>query len=196
MISDNLQELEVTLLDDRELLIRIQNHDTEALELIIKKYSGYVATVIYNKGCRKITEMDVEELASDVFIALWNQADSIASWHLKGWLGMVARNKAIDWLRKYRETEDIDALPLSIDENLWNRMDDMERHEVLEAALAKLPPQYRELFYRRYILEQTSQEIGEKMGLNAATVRSRLVRGRDLLRKTLTEGGYFHEDES
>lgn len=182
-------------MNDRELLIRIQGRDTGALERIINKYSGYVATVIYNKGCGKIAAMDVEELASDVFIALWNQADSIASWHLKGWLGKVARNKTIDWLRKYRETEDIDTIPLYVDERLWERMEDIERRAVIESALAELKPQYRELFYRRYILEQSSQEIGEKMGIDAATVRSRLVRGREMLRKALIEGGYFRENE-
>lgn len=182
-------------MDDRKLLLRIRNHDADALELIIKKYSGYVATIIYNKGCGKIAAMDVEELASDVFITLWNHADSIASWRLKGWLGKVARNKTIDWLRKYHETEDIDSLPLYIDEATWKQMDDMERREVIESALAKLKPEYRELFYRRYTLEQSSREIGEAMGIDAATVRSRLVRGREMLRKALIEGGYFRENE-
>ena len=180
-------------MDDRELLLRVQELDTDALAQIMKKYAGYVTTVIYNKGRQAMAPMDVEELASDVFIALWKHAGDISPQRLKGWLARVAGNKAVDWLRMHRETVDIEAVSMSVDDRLWERMDDMERRGLIEDALAKLNPEYRELFYRRYVLEQSSREIGEQMGLNAATVRTRLVRGRETLRSILTEGGYFHE---
>ena len=180
-------------MDDRELLLRVQRLDTDALARIMKKYVGYVAPVLYHKGRQTMPPMDVEELASDVFIALWKNAGDISPQQLKGWLAKVARNKAVDWLRTHRETVDIEAVPITVDDGLWERMDDMERRELIENALAKLNPEYRELFYRRYVLEQSSREIGEQMGLNAATVRTRLVRGRETLRSILMEGGYFHE---
>ena len=43
---------------------------------------------------------DIEELASDVFVALWRASQSLRTEHLRGWLGKVARNQAISFLRR------------------------------------------------------------------------------------------------
>ena len=45
---------------------------------------------------------DIEELASDVFVALWQAGRTLQTEHLRGWLGRVARNQAISFLRKQR----------------------------------------------------------------------------------------------
>ena len=53
----------------------------------------------------------------------------------------------------------------------------------------------REIFYRFYDLSQTTAQIADALHLNASTVRSRLMRGRETLRKLLSKGGLFHEDD-
>jgi RNA polymerase sigma-70 factor (ECF subfamily) len=182
--------------DDRELLIRLQNHETDALEIAMKKYTGYVATIIYNKGQKRFAPMDVEEMTSDVFISLWEHAQSISSGRLKGWLSRVARNKAVDRLRQQQITLPLEDQPLAIADDLWEQMADAEKHDMIEQALGQLEPSLRELFYRYYILGETSQEIGHRMGIHPVTVRTRLLHGREKLRHILIEGGYFREDES
>ena len=62
-------------------------------------------------------------------------------------------------------------------------------------ALAALPEEDREIFYRFYDLSQTTAQIADELHMNASTVRSRLLRGREALRKTLTKGGLFCEDD-
>ena len=62
-------------------------------------------------------------------------------------------------------------------------------------ALAALPEEDREIFYRFYDLSQTNAQIADELHMNASTVRSRLLRGREALRKTLTKGGLFCEDD-
>ena len=47
----------------------------------------------------------------------------------------------------------------------------------------------------RYDLSQTTAQIADELHMNASTVRSRLLRGREALRKTLTKGGLFCEDD-
>lgn len=148
-------------MDDREILIRLQNRDTDALEIAITKYTSYVASIIWHKSQKRLSSMDVEELTSDVFISLWNNSQSISSGRLKGWLSRVARNKTIDRLRQQRYELSLDEQPLYIDDGRWTKMDDFERHDMIERALSQLDPHLRELFYRRYILGQTSQEIGK-----------------------------------
>ena len=65
----------------------------------------------------------------------------------------------------------------------------------LAQALAALPEEDREIFYRFYDLSQTTAQIADEVHMNASTVRSRLLRGREALRKTLTKGGLFCEDD-
>ena len=61
--------------------------------------------------------------------------------------------------------------------------------------LGALLEEDREIFYRFYDLSQTTAQIADALHLNASTVRSRLMRGRETLRKLLSKGGLFHEDD-
>lgn len=182
-------------MDDCEILIRLQNREPEALEDAMQKYTNYVATIIWNKSKKQLVPMDIEEVTSDVFIALWNNSSTISSGHLKGWLSQVARNKTIDRLRKQRLEVPLDGCEL-LGNGTWGKMDDLERRDLIEHALSLLDPQLRELFYRSYILGQNSREIGKSIGMNPVTVRTNLLRGRKKLQRLLTEGGYFDESES
>ena len=74
-------------------------------------------------------------------------------------------------------------------------MVEKERCEALARALGALPEEDREIFYRFYDLSQTTAQIADELHLNASTVRSRLMRGRETLRKLLSKGGLFHEDD-
>ena len=69
------------------------------------------------------------------------------------------------------------------------------RRRSVRSGLAALPEEDREIFYRFYDLSQTTAQIADALHLNASTVRSRLMRGRETLRKLLSKGGLFHEDD-
>ena len=91
-------------------------------------------------------------------------------------------------------------LPLEDDtlitlDRLWEQLVEQERCEALARALGALPEEDREIFYRFYDLSQTTAQIADALHLNASTVRSRLMRGRETLRKLLSKGGLFHEDD-
>ena len=56
--------------------------------------------VLAGRGARE----DVEELTADVFLALWAHAGELdPEQGLRPWLGAVARNRAMDWLRTHKE---------------------------------------------------------------------------------------------
>ena len=109
---------------------------------------------------------DIEELASDVFVALWQAGRTLQTEHLRGWLGRVARNQAVSFLRK----------------------------QLLRRALAGLSEEDRELFLRRYYYNQTAEQIAQEKHMNANTVRSRLARGRQALKAELQKGAIQIED--
>ena len=182
-------------MEQEQLLRQLQKKSKGALEAAIAQYGAYVLAIIRNRSRGVLTPEDHEEIASDVFLSLWRSAARIERGQLRPWLGAVARNQTAEVMRK----KDV-FLPLEDDtlitlDRLWEQMVEKERCEALAQALAALPEEDREIFYRFDDLSQTTAQIAAALHLNASTVRSRLMRGRETLRKLLSKGGLFHEDD-
>lgn len=174
--------------DTKRLLKQIARRDEAALERAIGQYSAYVYTVVHNRSRGLLPAEDEEEICSDVFLALWDHAAEIFPPTLKSWLGSVARNRCVDALRKRQLSVPLDE-SLSIDMNEpFSTLSDFERSICVRQALESLSAQDREIFYRFYDLCQTTNEIAAAMSLNPATVRTRLKRGREILRRQLCCG--------
>ena len=75
--------------DDKTILRRLKRGDAAALEAAVRQYSGYVTAVIGNQLGPCAAAEDIEELASDVFVALWRAPQSLRTEHLRGWLGRM-----------------------------------------------------------------------------------------------------------
>ena len=169
------------------LLERLRQKDPDALDQLAARYRSYVCTVLSNMLLGTGTREDVEELCADVFLTLWQHAADPEAGRLKPWLGTVARNKAKSWLRGRRE------LPMDLDEiDLPDGAESLEDQAIraeLAAAVRKavdsLRPKDREIFLRYYFYLQPTEEIALALGMAQATIRSRLARGRERLRKTL-----------
>lgn len=174
--------------ETKRLLRQIARRDEAALECAIRRYSAYVYTVVHNRGRGLLPSEDEEEICSDVFLALWDHAAEIFPPTLKSWLGCVARNRCVDALRKRQLAVSLDEC-LSVDFGAaFESISDIERRICVRQALESLNTQDRELFYRFYDLCQTTNEIAAAMSLNPATVRTRLKRGREALRRQLCCG--------
>ena len=181
--------------DDKTILRRLKRGDAAALEAAVRQYSGYVSAVIGNQLGPCAAAEDIEELASDVFVALWRAPQPLRTEHLRGWLGKVARNQAISFLRRQhlQLVRDEDCI-LVDDRDAQKLLEAKERSALLNAALAALTPEDREIFLRRYYYNQTAGQIAEALHMNPSTVRSRLLRGRQALRTELQKGDVQIED--
>ena len=91
-------------MSDKQLLLQLQDHSQDALELLMQKYSPYLYTVITYILGRVGSPEDIEELMQDSFYAVWNHAENIHG-NLKAYLRTTARNKAASWLRSHRQDE-------------------------------------------------------------------------------------------
>ena len=153
-------------MDEQKLLRQLQKQRAGALEQAVARYGAYVLAIIRNRSRGVLTPEDHEEIASDVFFALWNGAGRIERGQLRPWLGAVARNRTAEAMRKQNVYLPLEALGA----------------DGGKGALRALPDEDREIFYRFYDLSQTAAQIAEDLQLNASTVRSRLMRGRRTLR--------------
>ena len=166
----------------------LQQGSAEALKWFMGKYTPYVSTIIYNIIGSAMTSADVEEVASDVFFALWENADKVNSGSVRGYLGAVARNKAKN---KFREA----GFELPLDEKLYISEDlpleelQMERelqHIVRKKVLEMTEPD-REILLRYYYYYQSIQRISREMGMSVSNIKVRLHRARNTLRSALTD---------
>ncbi len=175
-------------MQEKELLKKLRQRRNRALEIAIDQYGAYVATVIRNVLGNGGTMEDAEELAADVFYALWEHADTVTEGKLKPWLGAVARNRAKDLLRKRRPTlpmdEDVLTIPTGSPEDQTLVAD--QKRMLLE-AVQSMPEPDREIFLRFYYKLETMESIALRMGIPLGTVKTKLHRGRKRLKELLTE---------
>ena len=173
---------------DRKLLAALRAREPQGLEEAIGRYSPYVAGVLRKVLGQLGTQEDLEELSSDVFVALWRQAPSLREdTSLKLWLGVVARNQGLKHLRSLRLELPLDdsLLPADLQQEpsrFWERQE--EARQVRQAVLSMEPPD-QDIFLRHYFWRQSVDRIAGELGMNPSTVKSRLKRGREKLRNKL-----------
>lgn len=172
---------------ESKALRQLQQGSAEALKWFINKYTPYVSTVIYNIIGSAMSSADVEEVTSDVFFALWENAGKVNSGSVRGYLGSIARNKAKN---KFREA----GFDLPLDEELYISEDlpleDQHIEKELQAAVRRevmaMTEPDREILLRYYYYYQPIPRIAGEMGMTAANIKVRLHRARNALRSTLT----------
>ncbi len=176
-------------MEEHRILKKIIRGNEHALEAAIAQYSSYVIAVIHNRSRGYLAPEDEEEAASDVFYALWQHAGDISPGCLRSWLGSVARNKAVDRLRRQKIELPLEENTCIIENPQWEFVCRQEQAMQLTKALSALRPQDQEIFFRHYQLCQTASEIARDLDMSPSTVRSRLSRGRQVLRDALCQGG-------
>lgn len=173
-------------MDERMFIKKLNRGSRSALDQAIQRYTPYVSAVILRALAGRACREDVEELCADVFVALWTHAGQIdPDQGVRPWLAAVARNRAIDWLRRQRPAAPIpeDAPdPAPGPEELAQRR---ERSARLWAAVDALGEPDRTLFVRYYYEEDKLKTIAAELGLSQTAAKQRLFRGRKALRAAL-----------
>ena len=178
---------EVMELTEAKALRQLQQGSTDALKWFIHKYTPYVGTIIHNIIGSTMSSADVEEVASDVFLALWENAGKVNSGSLRGYLGSIARNKAKN---KFREA----GFDLPLDEGLYiaeelpleDRQIEKELQAVVRREVLGMTEPDREILLRYYYYYQPIPRIAYEMGMTVANIKVRLHRARNSLKSTLS----------
>ncbi len=125
---------------------------------------------------------DAEDAAQNAMLRLWRtDTDFQSEDHLRRWLVRVTVNecKRLAMRPWCRRTASLESCPEPV-------FDDREKRELYQAVM-DLPGKYRLPLYLYYYEGYAVDEVGEIMGLNPSTVQTRLARGREKLKKMLTE---------
>jgi RNA polymerase sigma-70 factor (ECF subfamily) len=184
-------------LDERKAIKTLRQRNTEALEWLIGSYAGYVTAVVYNIIGHIMSTPDIEEVVSDVFLALWDNSEKVNVNKLKAYLGSIARNKAKNKLRELGTALHIeDDIILISDATPESALIAKEEGILVKKAIFAMEYPDREIFLRHYYYYQGVSKIAEEMDMNISTVKTRLARGRQKLKDTFSEGGRFNGKEN
>ena len=150
-----------------------------------------MATIIRNIANGQLTPEDIEEVVTDVFVTLWRNADKLETDMLKPYIICIAKSRTKDRLRKQKANlmsiEDIQAQAV---ENVFDECENSDLYKALQEEVCNIPEPDREILVRYYYYYQSVGKISEVMNINAGTVRSKLHRTRQKLKKALTDRGY------
>lgn len=177
-------------MDDRELLFRVGQGDVKSFGKLIDRYSRFVTAIVCRVAGTGLANEDIEEVASDVFIKIWQNRESIVleSDSLRPYLAKTAKNMTLNKLRNSRYRND---LPLDLEIGLEGCSQDLEQIETMESinsAINRLDEPDRELFIRRYVFSEPVKSLAERFELNRNTVATKLARARKKLAQFLKEG--------
>ena len=164
--------------DDDGLIRAAAAGDRPAFGELYVRYARMVHGILL----ARVPPGDAEDLVQDVFLSAMKQLGKLrTAAAFRGWLGAIARNRAMDYFRGARE-----ETPL--DERLaGGRGANAESFAALD-AIRNLPEAYRETLTMRLVEGMTGPEIARQTGLTPDSVRVNLCRGMKLLREALGGG--------
>ena len=185
--------------EEQQWIDAARRGDQAAFEQLVRRYEKRVFALT-GRMCRNPS--DAEEAAQETFLAarqglpFFRGEASFATW-----LYRLASNACVDLLRREGRHQAGAGISLDDEESGFDPPDPApspqalaERAELrqqIEAALAELPPEYRQVLILRELHQRTYDEIAEICSLDLGTVKSRISRGRKRLRKILLESGNF-----
>jgi RNA polymerase sigma-70 factor (ECF subfamily) len=188
------------ILNDSELVHRFVGGDESAFVEIVRRYRAKIFAVAENllhNAC------DAEEIAQDTFVrayrnlALFRGDSSLATW-LHRIAVNLARNRYWYFFRRRRHATL--SLDCAIGENGDGTLADLfhadtpdparecsrdEFAALVAACMERLDPNHRRILVLRNVQERSYDEIARELGINTGTVKSRIARAREHLRKLI-----------
>jgi RNA polymerase sigma-70 factor (ECF subfamily) len=168
--------------DEAALIARISSGDQSAMGELYDQYSG----IVYGVALRVLgNTMAAEDVVQEVFLQLWRNPQAFHSdrGRLAPWLAVIARNRAIDVLRKRQPEDDIHELPIATGVDLESEAARKIAIEKVRGVLAQLPPEQRKAVELAFFEGLTHTEIAGKTGEPLGTVKTRIRAALLALRK-------------
>jgi len=189
-----IQKKSLAELTDEELIKEFQiNNTLDAYELLVKRYKDPLMNFVF----RFVGDRDIcTDIVQDTMIKFYLHKDSYREFaKFSTWIYTIAGNLAKNELKRRRRRtifsidNNDDERSIQIEDKAFilpDRAADSEiKNEIIQKALMKVKPVYREVVILRDIQDLSYEEIAEITGLSLGTVKSRINRGRTHLQKLL-----------
>lgn len=179
-------------MEDAVLLKTLRRNPDRGMEALMDQYAGLVDSVVRGKlRTPPFSGEDVEDCVAEVFLEFYDGLPRFdpARGSIRSWLCVIARNRAVDRVRRQYAAPDLvslDDAPLPSEGNSPEReIIRREDRDRLLRELQALEQVDREILFRKYYLAQPSRDISARMGLTVANIDTRAHRAIGKLRKRL-----------
>lgn len=186
---------------DRILINDALEGDQRAYDVLIKKYRGSVYNLVY----RMIeNRQEAEDIVQETFIKAFNALKTFnEEFAFSTWLFKIATNNCIDTLRKRKlQTYSLDT-PVQTKDGEVSRDFADERYSPEQSTISSestsiildsvesLPKKYQLVINMRHKEDRSYEEISELLEIPIGTVKARIFRAREILKRKLKERGYI-----
>lgn len=183
--------------DINQLIKRAIEGDQKAYEAILKRYKIGIHNMIYQMIKNR---EETEDLVQETFVKAFNSLNSYNDQYaFSTWLYKIAFNHCIDAIRKKK----LKTLPLDkpiqlregevrhqISDNSHSPEGDFlfaEKRDLIQKTIDTLPERYRTAIILRHQQERSYEEISQILKIPLGTVKARIFRAREMLKKKLRE---------
>ncbi len=180
-------------MDDKRIVDLFWARDVRALDAVREKYGKLCHRIAYNLLGNN---QDVEECENDAYLAVWNAIPPAKPQSLSAFLGRVVRNIAINRFHARQAQKRGGTMEELLPElceiaggSPEEAFDRAHTLELLTTFLKEETEEYRWLFMRRYWYGDSIASLTEQSGLGESTVKMRLSRQRERLRRYLQQEG-------
>ncbi|AHF05939.1 RNA polymerase sigma factor [Desulfitobacterium metallireducens] len=176
-------------MDDLDLIQQVLSGKHEYFAQLVERYQKPL--IYFLRGILR-DEEEVLDCTQEAFLAAYRNLWKYSSkYTFRAWLYTIARNKAIDLLRKKKKES-----PVSLNENLIDPQEGpeevwlaKEQAGQLQEVLDELSEQYRQALYLRYQQEMSYEEMSLVLNIPVSLVKTHLYRGKEKLRQILERRG-------
>ncbi len=165
------------------------------IDKMIDDFYGYIYIIVKNGVSIYITDEDMEEIISDVFIAIWkNSTTLLDTTDLKAYLAGIAKNMIKNKYRKSKLNFSLSDYEekLFCNSNLETIAEEKEQNRIIQDSLEKLKPEEYKIFILFYYEAKKIKEIAEILNCSKGKVKVTLHRIRKLIKRNLEDGGYSY----
>ena len=167
---------------DLAMVTALKAGDQGAVAQLYDRYSS----VVYAVALRVLGDTGAaEDVLQEVFLQLWRNpgAFDAARGSLGSWLAVIARNRAIDFLRKRKPETDLEDVIVSVAPDLAREADRSRAADKIRGVLGSMPPPQRTVLEMAYFEGMSHSELAGKTGEPLGTIKTRIRAGLITLRK-------------
>lgn len=163
-------------MSDNVLIHSFIKNDKLNIEKVILEYTPYIYAIL-KKQLIKLQEEDMEEVISDVFLAVWkNQAKLDINKSMIAYIGGITKNLLRKRLKSYKQDSNIEDYEeiLVSSSNIDIEYEEYERNQMIMKKLDSMKQEDKNIFILYYYHSNKIKEISLKLNISQSKVKSRL----------------------
>jgi len=181
-------------LTDEQIIALVIDGKVDRFEELVQRYQNKMFRFVYQKV---LNSDDAMELTQEVFLKVFN---SLKKFDIKRkfspWIYKIALNETYNFIKKrsrgqlvHVEDEYVENMVKTENELLRDEYNRNEEDEVIRKTINELPEKYQGVIYYFYLEEMSLKEVSEILGIKVGSVKTRLTRGRRMLKEKLITHG-------